>query len=145
VAQALAVALVACAAAAAVVLADAVPVKVSPTHGSVHKTFIVRFTSQESLGVNGVAYSDYRVVVTGPQSAASCTNRAEATIDHGAAGARVRISLAPRSGGRWCAGRFGGALFYEHGPYCPSGHTGPCPMFPSTVTQVGQFEFRVGR
>jgi hypothetical protein len=137
----------ACALAAGVAVAATgdVPVKVSPAHGSTKTTYVVKFTSAQDLGTSGLSYSDYRVVATGPHSSARCAGDADMTVDHGASGDRIRVALAPPAGQRWCKGAFEGKLFYEHGPNCPSDHTGPCPMFPSTMTEVGHFTFRTSR
>jgi hypothetical protein len=140
-------AIAACAATAAAALAaggptDKTPVKVSPASGSAQKTFVVKFKSRADLGVHGVHSTAYRVTATGPH-AAGCAGDAETAADTGATGQRLRLRLAPAAGGHWCKGAFHGQVFYEDGPYCPDGHTGPCPAFPSTSTPVGRFTFRV--
>ena len=145
--RALAAAIAACVTTAAVALAagaptDRTPVKVSPSTGSPKTTFVVKFRSRSQLGVHGVHNSAYRVTAAGPH-AAGCAGDADMAAQTGATGQRLRLRLAPPKGQRWCRGSFQGQVFYEDGPYCPEGHTGPCPMFPSTSTPVGRFSFRV--
>jgi len=76
-----------------------------------------------------------------------CFTQREAYADDAPGGARVRLRLLVRGGGKgtfWCRGRYRGEVRLFEGFACPSrGRCRPPRGFPRRVVLVGRFSFRV--
>jgi hypothetical protein len=104
--------------------ASSADVRVAPHGGGRHAAFVVRFTAPGPSGAQGVLERTYRVSATGP-ARRGCRARVAVPAQAAQAGERVRVSLRPGDGSRWCRGRFRGRVTMTEGPYCDA--EGPCP------------------
>ena len=123
-------------------------VTVSPTTGSKHVRFTVRFTSHRATGVFGKTRSSYIVEAHAVRPAVACVNNRDWFSPARPAGTRMRATLDPVRGdggpAGWCRGAFRGTVTYSESFACPP--TGPCrpPKGFSTRTRlIARFAFRV--
>lgn len=118
--------------------------RVSPQSGGTATTFKLTFTLRETPGHQGAMATEYQAEISPPQSApSSCWPDQPRPIIHGQKGQRVHVRLSPPSGG-WCEDRYRVTVFLVRGPYCPPGHTDPCPEFATQMSYTGQTHFTVG-
>jgi hypothetical protein len=118
------------------------PVKVSvkPASGSPTTHFEVSFRAAQTTGIVGGTSDTYRVTAS-DSARAGCQGSIAAVAPPTHAGATVRVKLAPKAHGRWCAGTFHGQLWNIVFPRCPAGKACPAIAFPPQM--VGKFSFRV--
>jgi hypothetical protein len=123
-----------------------VPMRVSPGTGGIHARFVLRFSIPDATGTSGDVNVSDSISVNGP-SRAGCVGQAEIPLRSAAAGTAFKITLSPsQADGRWCAGRFTGALLERRTTICPPPPDEEqivCPLYVLAPRVIGRFSFRV--
>ena len=115
-------------------------VSVEPASGSPATHFVVAFKAAQSTAI--LSGDTYRVTASGP-ARAGCQASIAVMAPRTHAGDHVRVKLAPKARGHWCAGTFRGQVWNVLIPPCPTGKACPAVVVPPQV--VGRFTFRVKR
>lgn len=116
-------------------------ITVTPSYGSSHTQFVVRFRAPLSTDGGDSRFEHYAVAASGP-SERGCVSNTGTVVPPVAKGQLVTVRLDP--GGQfhaWCRGAYHGTVTRTVRPAC--GFREICPMF-IAVLPVGKFEFRVG-
>lgn len=132
------------AAAAAGGCGDPAPAGLSLTPSSpvTTSTLQFEFTAPDDSGPDGSILKGYTLSVTGPTRRGCASVRADplpAIKNH----EHVHVTVAPPSGGHWCAGKFTAQVEELARPVCTPGT--PCPQFVRLVDRVGRVKFRIAR
>jgi hypothetical protein len=141
-------ALVAFAAGGAEAAAPATPrahAKVAPRTGTPSTKFTVRFRSPDQTGTLPSLRIWETVSAVGPKSTSSCSGIAGASVRPAAAGARLRVRLAPTAK-PWCAGPYIGTVSVYRQERCQPGPIGRhrvCPLLAFAPERIGRFRFTV--
>jgi hypothetical protein len=120
---------------------------VSPRSGAPSTRFAVRFRSPDQTGTFAGMRVWETVSATGPKSTSGCSGAAAARVHAAAAGARLRVRLAP-AGKPWCAGPYIGSVSVYRQTHCPSGPITQhrvCPLLAFAPERIGRFRFTVRR
>ena len=139
------VALVAASADAAAPAAPRAHAKVSPGTGTPSTKFTVRFRTPEKTGKLASARVWETVSAVGPKSTSSCSGTAGTSVRPAAAGARLRVRLAP-TGKPWCAGPYIGTVSIYRQERCQPGPIKVhrvCPLLAFAPQRIGRFRFTV--
>ena len=120
----------------------AVRVTVRPATGGVHTRFAVRFRNPSRAGTSAGFRRTERLVVAGPRGR-GCESSAAYGVRPAAAGAAMRVTVAPARGHHWCTGRFHGSLVLYQGIVCDPSPARACPLIEIAPETVGRFSFRV--
>jgi hypothetical protein len=121
--------------------------KVAPRIGTPSTRFAVRFHSPERTGTfTGVNVWE-TVSAVGPKSTTSCSGTAGTRARAAAAGAKLRVRLAPM-GKPWCPGSYAGTVSVYRETHCPPGPVTEhrvCPLLAYAPQRIGHFRFTVRR
>jgi len=125
--------------------AAAVPVTVKPPTGSTSSHFAVSFRAGVRTGQSGLLTRSYRVDA-GTGKRTGCQWSTSAPASAAAAGATVRVTLAPGKRSAWCTGTYHGQVWLYQTVRCgpPLGDIA-CPQIAIRPQVVGTFSFRVTR
>lgn len=130
---------------AAVVGGQRAHAKVSPRTGAPSTGFTVRFRNRERTGTLPGMRIWETVTAAGPKSTTSCSGIAGRRARAAAAGARLRVRLAP-TGKPWCPGPYIGTVSLYRQMRCQPGSIRPrrvCPMLAFAPERIGRFRFVV--
>ena len=118
---------------------SAVRIGVNPLSGPPSTHFVITFRAPAASGPSHGTNRRYELLVSGPHHS-GCASSQSDPVTATYAGQRIRVSLGPGSGRRWCAGAFNGRLEETETPVCARGQV--CPLFIALIP-LGKFSFRV--
>lgn len=117
-------------------------VHVTPPTGSPTTTFVLSFRAPERTGLYGASQRHDSLTASPPASARGCITMLDVGVPDAAAGALVRVTLAPRRlGGSWCAGTYHGQIEEVQTAVCRGGEV--CPAYVLLRGVVGRFVLHV--
>jgi hypothetical protein len=117
-------------------------VRVTPAKGSSKTAFVLSFRAPERTGLYGSSQRHDMLTASAPASVGGCIGRLNVRVPDSRAGARVRVTLAPRRfGGGWCTGTYHGRIEEVQSAVCPRGAL--CPNYVRLRGVVGRFVLKV--
>jgi hypothetical protein len=111
----------------------ALPVTVSPNHGSPTTKFRVDFGVDKQLSADRW----YTVEVVSAVTRNDCEHQESATVSYAPKGSHVAVVLRPVDKYRWCAGAYRGTIHLDRRIGCgnPGPDLGPCSVKGPTVAR----------